>query len=423
MHRVTLYPIQRSIAGVLLCALLFSGGLTPTTTSAQEVKVKRTPLQISLVPGFGTHPGGTADADFSFNLIAGKVYRLRRFEIGTLLNWETEEMTGFQVCGAVNLVEGEAAGIQLAGLANVVRGDASSVSVAGAGTYIGGDAVGIGMAFLGHYAEKDMVGIYLSGLGTYNGGDNTGIAVSGLANASGRDMVGIYVGGVNFCGRDGLGIFAAGLANYTVREGVGIHVAGLVNYSGDFTGIELSLFNYAEDVTGTQIGLVNYSRSLDGKPVGLFSYVANVPVRYDLWASETAAFNAAVHSGNGKYYNLLIFSGSPYGQPFHGMIGWGFGREYLLGDRGFWSGDLVLQQVLFEGYNFRHANLLTKARLLGGYRFSDRFTLFGGLTLNLFTSSIENADRFSLWGPVAPTWQRGDRDYYFWPGLVIGTRF
>jgi hypothetical protein len=104
-------------------------------------------------------------------------------------------------------------------------------------------------------------------------------------------------------------------------------------------------------------------------------------------------------------------------------VGWGWGREYLLSERGFGDVDAVFQQVFFEDYEFRHANLLAKVRFLGGYHLSDRLALFGGLTLNLFTSSIENADRFGLWSPSAPTWQRGDRDYYFWPGVIVGTRF
>lgn len=411
-------------AGLLVMGVLIALTAPPLQADTGVGNYSHSPFQISLVPGFGTHPGGRADVDFSFNILAGKVAVVRQFEWGTLLNWETDRMNGLQIGGMVNLVQGEANGVQLAGLANVVLGDYNSVSVAGLGTYAGADATGIGMSFWGHYAGGNMTGIYLTGLANFSGGDNLGTAFSGLLNYSGGEMLGVYLtSGVNFSDQNALGIFIAGLANVCRSEATGIHLAGLLNFSGDYTGIEAAPFNYAEDVAGTQIGLVNYARTLDGIPIGLFSYVEKVPVHYDLWASETAAFSAAVHSGNGKYYNLLIFGANPYDQPFHWTVGWGFGREYPINAQSFLDFDITLQQIFCEDYRKGDVNLLSKLRALYGYRFSDRGALFAGPSLNLFISSVETASKIALWGASNPTWERGDRGYYFWPGLILGVRF
>lgn len=392
----------------LLASLCFAFFAANAWAEKENNEITFAPLHVSFVPGFGTHPKGNVEVDVSFNILAGRIARLNKFEIGTLLNWNTESMGGIQLSGLVNLVNGPADGIQMAGLANVITGESN----------------GIGLSGLLHYAADELTGIYGSGLINCTPRDLTGIAFSGLANYAGRESTGILLSGAVNCSRkNSTGIYLSGLANCAGGQTTGIILSGLLNYSEDFEGIEMSLVNVAEDVEGIQAGLVNYARSVDGIPFGLFSYVENVPLRLDAWASETAALTVAIRSGNERYFPLIVFGINPYNDPFHWMAGWGFGREYRLLNDNFIDFDGLVYYVGFDGRHGEDTNNLYKLRLLYGHRFSHRLALYGGPTLNLLSTNVEKPDDFALWGPSEATWVKGGRSYYLWPGLIFGIRF
>ena len=381
------------------------------------------PPQPSLFPGFGTHPKGDIEVDFSVNILAGKVFRVNKFEIGTLFNWNVEEMRGFQLAGGVNYVGEITNGFQLAGIGNLTPGDTRGIQLAGCVNYSRGEATGIGLSGIINYAGEDVTGISLSGLVNYSGRSYTGIGLAGLLNYTGRESMGIYLADlVNYVGATGTGIYLSGLANYTADEAVGIHLSSLLNYSADYTGIEMALVNIGQDVEGIQAGIVNYAKSLDGLPIGLVSYVKDIGFRFDAWASETAALTVALRSGNRKYYNLLAIGANPYGDEFHYMFGWGMGHEYYLRRNSFLDLDLMLYAVAFGDYNWDKTNILYKFRVLYGRDFSERFSIYGGPTLNLFASEVESAENIALWAPEEKTWKKGRMKYYFWPGLVLGIR-
>jgi len=382
------------------------------------------PFQVSFIPGFGTHPKGNVEVDVSLNILAGRIARVNQFELGTLLNWETGSMSGLQLCGLVNFVEGSARGVQLGGLANVVMRNASSVALAGLVNYTGGEVDGLSFAGLANFAESDMTGIYAAGIANGTVNSFTGIGLSGIANYAEDESTGILLAGIANCSlRNSTGIYLAGLTNCSVGPATGIILSGLLNYSDNFDGIEVSLVNVARDVEGIQAGLINYARSVDGIPFGFLSYVEEVPLRFDAWISETAALSMAVRSGNGRYYPLLAFGINPYDKPFHWMAGWGFGKEYYLQRDGFADLDVILYYVGFEDRTREHTDTLYKLRLIYGRNLIPHLAIYGGLTLNLLATDIERAEDVALWGPSEPTWTKGSRNYYFWPGLVLGVRF
>jgi hypothetical protein len=398
--------------------------VVPANADDDDSRPAYTPIQVSFFPGFGTHPKGDVEVDFSVNILAGKVYRVNKFEIGTLLNWDVEEMRGFQIVGGINYVGETANGVQLAGIGNITPGNTRGIQLAGVVNYSGGEATGIGLSGIMNYVQEDAVGINLSGLVNYSGRDYTGIGLAGLLNYSGGESMGIYLSEImNYVGATGTGIYLSGLANYTEDEAIGIHLSGILNYSGDYIGIEMALANVAEDVEGMQIGIVNYAKSLDGLPIGLISYVKQVGVRFDAWTSETAALTVALRSGNRKYYNLLAFGANPYGDELHYMLGWGIGHEYYLRKNNFLDLDLMIYAVAFADYEWEKTNALYKFRVLYGHDFKERFSIYGGPTLNLFASEVESAEDIALWAPEEKTWKKGSMKYYFWPGLVFGIRF
>ncbi len=418
-----LSPLQ-SITFILVIVICLVVILPVTAADNADDEPVYAPFQVSFVPGFGTHPKGNVEVDFSFNILAGRVARVKQFELGSLLNWETESMSGLQICGLVNLVEGSANGVQLSGLANVVMRDANSVALAGLVNYSGAEVDGISLAGLANYAASDMTGIYASGIANATVNSFTGIGLSGIANYAEDESTGILLAGLANCAlRNSTGIYLAGLTNCSTGPVDGIFLSGLLNYSDDFDGIEVSLVNVARDVAGIQAGLINYARSVDGIPFGLFSYVEEVPLRFDAWISETAALTLAVRSGNGRYYPLLAFGINPYDKPFHWMAGWGFGKEYYLQRDSFADLDVIVYYVGFEGRSRDHTDTLSKLRLIYGRNLNSRLAIYGGLTLNLLTTDVEAADDVALWGPSEPTWTKGSRGYYFWPGLVLGVRF
>ncbi len=326
--------------------LLLSAKLKTQSVNIKELLGNKL-IQVSLVPGFGTHGrmGSQVENNFSLNIIGGYTGGVNGAEIGGVFNINKKDVQYVQLAGAVNLVGGGIKGIQTAGLHNTV---------------------------LQHM---------------------DGIQVSGVSNHANQAAKGMQIAGVGNLVKDTLyGIQLAGINNHVQRNSRGIQIAGIGNITaGDANGVQVAgIFNYAKRLKGVQIGLVNVADTVDGYTIGLVNIVKKGYHKLYVSNNEVTHFNLAFKTGNAKLYSILRgglnFSGN---EKLYSM-GYGIGTSIRISDR-FSCSPEISSDFLYTG-RWEHNNSLNRLNLQFDLRLSRHLSVTAGPSIALLYSDQDHAE-------------------------------
>jgi hypothetical protein len=163
---------------------------------------------------------------------------------------------------------------------------------------------------------------------------------------------------------------------------------GIVNHVKTLQkGVQLGMVNTGGTVNGVQIGLVNWAKEANAS-VGLITLTKKGSVHPEVWTSNVAAFNLGLRFPAKYTYSMFTMGMHPFGRGQSWQFGLGWGGHAELGKtRAFMDVDLS-GFVILDG--FKHVASgkpggLAMLRLLFGYQFLDRVSVFGGPTLSVFT--------------------------------------
>ncbi len=355
--------------------------------------------QVSLIPFVGTNHklSGNVVNDYSLNLLGGYSAGTRMLELGGLFNINSGDVRYAQFGGLFNLNGGYTEGVQFAGLFNTNLGTTKAIQFAG----------------LANVNMQESEGAQFAGLINFSYGLYGGPQVAGLFNLATADVRGAQV---------------AGLFNFSPGETDGAQVAGLFNVANEVNGSQVSaLFNVANNVKGTQVGLLNIADSVKGVPVGLLSFVNKGYHQLEVGADELFPVSLAFRTGVTSFYNIFTASVRPNdADTTTWSFGYGLGVAPKLSKRIYLNTDITANHV--NKGNIEALNMLNKFYLGVEFKFSKRFALAVGSTLNLriYDASFDNhAKLFTYYEPKIidqGTFAR-NTDYQLWWGGKVALRF
>jgi hypothetical protein len=303
-------------------------------------------VQVSFVPFVGTHHmlSGNVISDYSFNLLGGYTFGVRKFEAGGIFNINRGDVQHVQIAGVFNAVNGNVKGFQGAGNVNLVRGRVDGVQMSGTmNINLGG-----------------MEGPQFAGVMNVNTSASQGAQLAGVMNIQVQDFKGSQF---------------AGVLNVATHKITGVQIAGVLNYG--------------TKVHGSQIGLLNISDSIRGVPIGLLSYVHHGYHKIELSADEVFLSNLAFRTGVRQFYNIFSASIKPddFGDPFWAM-GYGIGTEPRLAKWLYLNFDLQASHVS-QGHLEESLSLLNKAYLGLDIQLTPKLSITAGATLNGYLTDRE----------------------------------
>jgi hypothetical protein len=418
-------------------------------------------IQFSLFPHVGTNLlfSGTTSNLFSFNLFAGYVQSVKVLELGGFMNMVRYDAGIFQGAGFANYVGRNTTGFQGAGFANHVGGNVFGFQGAGFMNHVRGNTTGFQGAGFSNLTQKDHEGFQGAGFVNHTGGNMTGVQGAGFANHVKGEMNGFQGAGfLNRTGKDMLGVQAAGAINlvlhikgaqlsgtgYMAASVMGVQATGVLNVAGKVKGAQLAgvvnvadsisgvqgsgVINRARYVKGVQLGLINISDTCVGVPIGLVNIVKRGHNSFELYATETFAANIAFRSGTRALQWIYMVGVDPQtldATPLY-TFGLGLGTTFGKGKKLNYDLDLLAQQIA-SGPITDEINMLYRAGLGVDWKFSQKVSLFAGLTYNLYIvdSSTENyTNIFSKLPPftLSNVEYSPNRNLKTWIGFKAGLR-
>jgi hypothetical protein len=396
----------------------------PALVTANNLKIKRIPFSVSVLPALGMHIGGDDGVRYSkvvsLNVLGVMSDDIDGLEVSSLFSLTRYNMYGFQASGVFNQNGGRVIGMQTAGIANLANGKVNGVQTAGICNVVNDRTAALQTAGIINTVKGSMYGFQAAGLINVVNGNSFSLQTAGL---------------VNVITKAGNGVQAAGLMNLSdVYHGA--QFAGLINIAGNFKGFQAAgLINVAGDAEGVQLGVINISKSLNGLPLGLFNYSADGErhglVSYDSSGTAYTSFK----SGTQQAYTSLSIS---YNQSQYAGMFFSYGLErpikilYLnleasYGHPGMWkvSGDQA-------SFSLQSAAIsLTRLKAGINFRIFKHLTIFAGMQYSLM---IDKQDA----NPVTLTSYDvvGKRKYFekstmihhrnttlrYWPGIYVGVQ-
>ena len=355
-------PIQRLLAS-LACTFILSPAW-PGTNSGIPYNVKDSiphngyrVMQVSFVPNFGTNglAGDSIVNDISLNILAGSVYEVNIFEIGSLFNVVQRNIGGCELAGIGNFVGGNVHGFQCAGIINTANGlvGLQTAGLVNRANY----ANGLQIAGLVNQSSggpvKQISGLMnISGqsssfqvAGLINNSPSTVFQMAGLINNS-SGTGSFQAAGLMNNSKKVSGFQVAGLLNsaFTVK---GLQLAGVVNNSDTVNGSQISgVINRASYVKGVQVGVINIADSVGGVPVGVINIVKNGYHQFELSVDELFIENMAFRSGLKQFYSIVTAGVeiTHLMQP-RWTYGAGFGTSAAIGRKTTFNIDALFQNI------------------------------------------------------------------------------
>lgn len=341
-------------------------------------------FQVSLIPFVGTHHmlSGNVISDYSFNILGGYSFGVRRFEAGGIFNINRGDVQHTQLAGVFNAVGGNVKGFQGAGNVNLVRGRVDGVQFAGT------------------------LNVNLGGI--------KGPQFAGIMNVNMEASRGVQF---------------AGIMNVQIEDYKGSQFAGILNVATHkIDGMQMAaIINYGTHVHGSQLGLLNISDSIRGVPIGLLSYVRSGYHKIEISADEIFYTNLAFRTGVRQFYNIFSTSIKPddFGDPFWAM-GYGIGTAPRLAKWLHLNIDLTANHVS-QGHLQESLSLLNKAYLGFDFQLARKFSITAGATLNgyLTEREVEYPSLFTNYIPhLIYDEDVGDTSHLqMWWGWKVGLRF
>ena len=194
-------------------------------------------------------------------------------------------------------------------------------------------------------------------------------------------------------------------------------------------GAQLGIVSVGGKVNGAQFGLVTYAEEANAA-IGLLTITKKGNVHPEVYTSDVAAFNLGLRLPAKYTYTMINMGVHPFGRGESWLFGFGLGGHAPLTKRLFLDVDLG-GQVVLQGLKVnRDPAGLAQVRLMFGWSFFDRLSLFGGPTLSVFGQNVDPDPlvvRDDAARPgyqfVAADIQKTDYRIRVWPGFVAGLRF
>lgn len=321
------------------------------------------PVQVSLIPGLGTHGkmSGQVDNTVSFNLLGGYTAGTKGFEVGGVFNINKKDAKYVQVAGVFNVVAGSSKGLQVGGFSNYVEKSSS-------GAQIGG--------FLNKAGKVDgaqVGGFFNAAFDTVKGAQVAGfinIAKSANQQTAGFINISEYIKGMQL----------AGFINITEYI-EGMQLAGFINIAEKVKGMQLAGFiNIAEKVKGVQFaGFINIADSSDC-PIGLINIIGDGDASLGVSIDDIGTTIISLRSGGRILYGLVGIGNNALATNDKNMyaVEAGLGAHIPISKHFRIHGE-ISQMTMSDLTSDRfHDNAL---RLMPAVRFG-RFEAFGGVSLN-----------------------------------------
>lgn len=406
----------------LFIYLLFLTQITKAQDSTnhqwKDHDLKYRTYRVTLTPGLSTNGIDAVDyaSKYSFNLIGGYHGALHQgFEFGTLINGNKYYASGVQIAGMANYSGSNTLGVQLAGIGNYSGDAMRGIQIAGIGNWAATDIQGLQFAGLFNLSGGGIQGLQTAGLFNIANNDIQGLLASGLGNISDGNIQGLLFGGlVNIAHQDMQGIITSGGVNYS-KSFQGISLSS-VNISQNFQGIQVGVTNIVDQGQGIQAGLINYGNTFEGVPLGIISYYRNGRKNIDLWATETGFTNLGIKLGTQEVYNMPSIGYNPFLNRDVWQIGWSIGRFYEYQKYDLYS-DFSYFKINEGGWT-KDLNSLFKYRLLFGKELSPKMKFYGGPTINMLISRLEESSDYIPYR-IFDIKAKG-RQYVFWIGATVG---
>ncbi len=335
-------------------------------------------FQVSFLPKFGTNGrmSGLIDNTFSLNIIAGYSNGVKALEVGGVLNIVRNKMNGFQIAGVGNLVGGKVNGLQLSGVYNI-----NNQTVRGA--QIGGVI---------NISRDSLAGAQIAGVTNVSGKSFSGFQIAGVNNHS-KEGRGAQIAGVINLTQSMKGLQIGGVSNHTKKMS-GLQIAGVVNTNSDtLKGVQIAgVINKTKTLKGVQIGVINISDTIhSGFALGLFNFVKNGYRKLEIESNDVTQANLTYKMGHKKFYNTYS-AGYRFDSTPLLAFGLGFGTHIDLPGKLFSNLEINNSQLQPLSFKSAEFSLLSKFKCGVGYSFGKHFSLYTGLTYNLYVSDQLNPD-------------------------------
>lgn len=470
-----MYPIKNSLISTFLIIIITTSLQAQTYDQKNDLEYRK--WRFTLINPISTN-GITAPeytAKYSLNIIGGYHGGLDGYEIGGLYNYTKYYSSGFQFAGLTNISAGTMEGVNIAGIVNYSKGDMSGVQFAGFANISKNDIEGLQFAGFMNYAQDGTSGLrtagfmnysedYVEGLQAAGGlnvtkGDISGLQAAGIMNYAGGNIEGLQAAaGFNYAGGNISGLQAAGIGNIANDNIEGLLAAGLVNYGktnisglvaagglnmggtieglaaagiGNFAtemqGLQFGGMNISTESTGLQVGIINYAKEFTGVPVGLISYYGNGRKNFDLRYSDAGFTEVGINLGTYRVYNMLLLGYNTTLDRNVYRVGLAVGLEKNIEDsfENIHSSTLFVNQEFSMTHHFeenwsRQKNRIYSYKFLVGNRFSSGFSLYGGPTLNMQVTRLDESSDYTWYSLWSPDWK--GRQYRFWVGFTVGVR-
>ncbi|PKL39811.1 MAG: hypothetical protein CVV44_06200 [Spirochaetae bacterium HGW-Spirochaetae-1] len=323
----TLFPI------LILIAIFFTGTEAPGQESPTGINKEKKiiPVELSLYSPLEIFPGWNEEIHgVHLSLIYGRTGSLKGFSLGP-----------------AHRVENSVLGTELA-FFNNVQGDVTGVQAA---------LVNLCMNLRGFQAA--------------------------VINLTGPEIRGVQLAALNITGV--LEDRSSGYVDTAVVKGTQI---GFINKTDDLYGAQIGFINICRNGTGCQVGLINISREMTGASLGFLNIFTGGGVDLSLYSGLYTLTNLSVRS-MGKYsYGIFSagFDPRPGGTTDRASFGFGFGARIPLPISFYADTDLMFH-FMSRGFNGDLFNMDSSGsegyaavtiRLLPGWQFSERFSLFAG---------------------------------------------
>lgn len=381
---------------------LISNRMLENTSNLPDTFWRKT--QFSVLPYIGTNKlfSGNFSNDYSFNLLAGYVYEVRKVELGGVLNIVRTNARFLQAAGVGNIVGGTMKGFQTAGTFNYTY-NLEGIQSAGSFNVVRNNAIGLQSAGFSNFTLNKIKGFQFAGVINL-AGNVDGLQAAGAINIAYKNANGWFAAGIaNYCNDTLLGHQFAGVVNISKQQ-TGYQVAGVYNTSKDIRGAQVSgLVNVADSVRGAQItsvfskatyidgyqlSLISISDSCKGLPIGLFSYVKNGYRKFEVSIDELRLSTLSFRTGNHLFHNIFSFGfrTEELNKATCWSFGYGIGTSFYLNNKNYL--DLELSNLQFGKANyFTDKNNLYKVDVGIDHKLFNKVSFAYGLSFNVYIAS------------------------------------
>jgi hypothetical protein len=304
------------------------------------------------------------------------------FQFGYLGAITKGNFSGFQYGGYFNIVTGNFSGFQMSMMFNYTKKNTKGVQLAYM-NYTGKNFSGIQLGLIGSYTKGDMKGLQLSLVGNIAKGNSKGIQLA-MGNYANK-LSGVQLGMVNYAGS------MSGLQ------------LGMLNISGNSPDLyQFGYFNFAKSVSfqygflnvaqnaGWQMGYINISNKIKYTPFGLINICfSDGGIKLVTWNDSLTGMNTGIKFRAKHVYSMFSYGSNNIAGNIYIPRSFGFfyGLHFKLNKKLYIESDLGFttfnnQQYYSVKQGDSALDHVFQWRIMAGLKITERFRLFGGISIN-----------------------------------------